>query len=167
MRKSMLNVLVLAGASLAVAEVASACSENVFRPGQGMAYRKLATAMPARVLIDADPASRGFAGARATELQQSFQEAGHTVRVITDARKLTEIVAKEPFDVVLTSPDNAEALAEAASKGRPAPAALPVLQHAAGSDAPSRHRFPHALSADASVRQALKAIERTMESRQR
>ena len=165
MRRPLLVGLVAAAACLAWSEAASACSENVFRPGHGMAYRKLATTIPARVLIDADPASQTFSGARAAELQQGLSEAGHSVVVTTDARTRAAALAGEPFDVVLTSVVHAAALGEKRGAEQPPPAGVPVTPR--GPDASVRQSFPHALAADASLRQVLKAIERTMESRRR
>jgi hypothetical protein len=163
MRRPLLYGLVVVAACLGLAVAAAACSENVFRPGHGMAYRKLATILPARVLIDAEPASNTFTLERATELQLGLEEAGHRVVVAEDARKLAAMLEAEAFDVVLTSADRASALAEPAASENQPPSGLPVV--ARGTGAPLRARFPHALAADASLRQVLKAIERTMESR--
>jgi hypothetical protein len=162
-RLSFLGIVVV-GTLLLFPDGASACSENVFRPGQGMAYRKLATSMPARVLIEAG-AGQGITQERAVELQAGLSEAGHTVVVATDARMRTTALSTDSYDIVITGSDSAAELASGRAQGRPVPAALPVLRRGQNDEAALRQKFGQVLSPDPGLRQTLKAIERLMESR--
>lgn len=155
--------IVVAGAALMAAERAPACSENVFRPGQGMAYRKLATLTPARVLIDAGP-SRGMSQERALELQVGLSEAGHTVVVSSSARVQPAALSDDVYDIVLTDSDLAAEISKRRASGAPGPIALPVMRRGQNDEGALRQKYGQVLSPDPGLRQTLKAIERLMES---
>lgn len=164
MRRLSLMGIVVAGALNLFPEGAAACSENVFRPGQGMAYRKLATSMPARVLIVAGP-SQGIPEDRAVELQLGLSEAGHTVTVSIDARSHAGELAIDSYDIVIAGSEKATEISRGLAQGGSGPTTLPVMRRGQKDEVALRQKFGQVLSPDPGLRQTLKAIERLMESR--
>jgi hypothetical protein len=161
-------VIRLAATALLVAGAPSAwpCSENVFRPGQGAAYRHFAAPLPARVLIYASPAE-GDVVRRGPDLEHGLADAGHAVTMVTDSRSLSKMLSDQPYDVVIAGRKDLPALIDSLPAAH-SPTVLPVLEHGEQTDAAAaRQRFREVLLDDASLRQALKTIHRVMETRSR
>jgi hypothetical protein len=166
MRNSSVRRFAMFAVSLASATSAWPCSENVFRPGQGGAYRHLTAPVPARVLIYASPGAEGEAVRRGPDLEHGLADAGHAVVLVTDSRKLARAMADQPYDVVIAGRRDLDAITESLPS-KDGPTVLPVFEREEMSNAAARQSFSEVLPSDASIRQALKTIHQVMEQRSR
>jgi hypothetical protein len=166
MRKSSVIRLVVAAVCLAGATSAWPCSENVFRPGQGGAYRHFAAPLPARVLIYASPGEQGEAVLRGPDLENGLADAGHAVTMVRDSRKLAKVMTDQPYDVVIAGRRDLGVIMESLPHDH-GPTVLPIFEREELANAAARQRYNEVLPSDASLRQALKTIHHVMEVRSR
>lgn len=106
MRKSLL-VPILAVAVFAAAQ-ASACGEGIFSMGDGLRYDGYMAPRPATVLIyepDGDATPERIA------IYRGLARAGHKVTLVSGSQYLTQALAGQTFDIVITDNQNAQALA--------------------------------------------------------
>jgi hypothetical protein len=165
MRKSGVSRLVVGAVLFASASSAWPCSENVFRPGEGAAYRHYAAPLPARVLIYASPGEHGGAALRGTDLENGLADAGHVVTLVTDSRKLARELEDQPYDVVIAGEQDVDAILGALPQD--GPTVVPVVGREELKSTAGRQGSNPVLPSDASLRQALKTIHHVMEQRSR
>lgn len=159
-------MLVIAMATLTLATAASnafACGETLFHSGEGMRYHGFLTRAPANILIyRPGMASDNVAQ---TQLDTGLEKAGHRVTLVTDNANLTQVLAKNHYDVVIAGAHDMNMLAARLDSSAHAPALVAVLGAKADQDSATRGQYTHTLNEQDGLNQYLRLIEKTMQTR--
>jgi len=107
-------LLPLLAAAVLACPPALACGEGIFSMGDGLRYDGYLTPRPATILVfepDGDASPERIA------VYRGLARSGHRLTVVSDREHISETLAKQAFDVVITDDQHAALLAEAMPAG--------------------------------------------------
>lgn len=142
---------------------AVACSESMFNSGKALPFQSYLAPRPASVLVY-DHSAPEDEGRRET-LHAGLSRAGHSVVVVGDAQALFEALKQGHFDVVITTLDQVDAVADSSRDTGWMPQLLPVVARSERNAPGLQQRFSQFMLEGASVGQYLRAINRLLSSR--
>jgi hypothetical protein len=142
---------------LFAASSASACGESLFRVGKGVSYREYQAPLPGNILMVARSADDHI-------VAEWLANTGHNVQLVESTDRLAEFLSKGRFDVVLASFKERDAVAAQEARAGSKAKFIPVAAETPGEEELARAQYKQALTDDASPRDLLKAIHKTMKS---
>ena len=163
MRKILIALAILAVVLPLDLPAARACGDKSLRLGRGVRFRR--TTNPASVLIYVSPNAAPDALSKTPRLQSFLKKAGHRSRVVQGEGQLSEALGSAPYDIVLSSLDEAPGLQRRLEGSASRPALVPIVFRAAGAEAARQYRF--VVKNAGSGEDYLEAIEGAMKTRAR
>lgn len=149
-------VLLSALLALAIADIATACGDSLYRVGQGIAYREYSAPLPGKVLIYARAPSAG-------DLATALARSGHHVRVVGDEIALGVELKTSAYDVVIAP--YSEHTAVEGKTNNTTTRYLPIARSKAESDAAGKDYEKVMVAESHEVKHFLKAIHQILEGK--
>lgn len=155
--KKTIGIASVAALMIAAASPADACTESLFRVGKGVSYREYQAPLPGNILMVARTKTEHL-------VAEWLAHTGHNVQVVEDPGHLAAYIKQDKFDVLLAKYSDREFVkAEEAAAGSSIKY-LPFADGTAADREQAKAEFRQAVSTEASPRELLKAIHKTLKS---
>jgi hypothetical protein len=167
MRKVLVTVGLLAGATWLGTSALNACGDKFLLIGHGAGFQKgYAAVHPASILIYVQGKSAKALAIRDPQLAAGLKRAGHKVNVLEDRARLIQTLNSARYDIVLADFSDAIALESEVRASNAKPALVPVMYDPSKADmADAEKQFVCLLKAPEKITHFLNVIDDLMKTR--